>query len=321
MSQDAFQVLSDCPDCKVDAAVVEFLDPTVVEGVAVESWCRLCGRREALGQLQYRGRRFESADTALAALTRWSVAEGEPDLELFCEANLGGLSSAEICGKLMTGERIHTSFDVVAFLFPGMAGGMASAAPPPPLPAGAVPVSAAERAAFAGPPGSGSGDAEVFSQETLVDAIEEAHAGAQDTWLPADELEEHRDDAVAAARALAAVMLADGVIRPGEERFLSAFLAKAGLPPAEKDDLRAWRPQDVPRPADPEPLVQAMIDLAHIDRERDGTEWRVVREFARYWGFPMVELERRGRLAERSTAPAMKRLWRSLRGLVLTEKT
>jgi hypothetical protein len=34
-----------------------------------------------------------------------------------------------------------------------------------------------------------------------------------------------------------------------------------------------------------------MVRLAHIDAERDGSEWRVCRAFARYWGFPLGELE------------------------------
>ena len=327
MSSDAFQVLRDCPDCLVESAMVEFIDPAVAEGVAVEGWCRLCGRREALGELEHHGVRFVSEDQALGLLGRWARAEGEGTPATFCVANLGGLSPEAVARRLVAREPVRTSFDVVAFLFPGMGGGLASVAPPPEVAPearrGAEGTSGAE-AVFAGPPEARGErpdpDRALLRADTLLDALEEAHAHETDSWVPPDEVEAHAEDARAAVRALASVMLADGVIRPGERVFLDAFLHKAGLPPAEEAELRRWRPGEVPLPSDPQALVDAMIELAHVDRERDGSEWRVVREFARSWGLSLEEVERAGRRAESATAPAMKRLWRALRRLVITER-
>ena len=94
MSNDAFQVLRDCPDCRVEAAMVEFIDPSVAQGIAVEAWCRLCGRREALGELEHHGVRFVELGQAASFLERWALAEGEGTPAEFCGANLGGLTVA-----------------------------------------------------------------------------------------------------------------------------------------------------------------------------------------------------------------------------------
>lgn len=324
VSSDAFQVLRDCPDCLVESAMVEFIDPAVAEGVAVEAWCRLCGRREALGELEHHGVRFLDAAHALGFLERWARAEGEEEAQAFCVANIGGLDTAEVARRLVAREPVHTSFDVVAFLFPGMGGGLASAAPPPEVAPEQRREAEGSEAVFAGPPAARGQrpvqERALLRADTVLDAIEEAHTQETDSWVPPDEVEVHAEDARAAVRALASVMLADGLIRPGERVFLDAFLHKAGLPPAEEAELRRWRPGEVPRPSDPEALVEAMIELAHVDRERDGSEWRVVREFARAWGLPLAEVEARGRRAEAATAPAMKRLWRALRRLVITDR-
>jgi hypothetical protein len=64
-------------------------------------------------------------------------------------------------------------------------------------------------------------------------------------------------------------------------------------------------------------VIDAMIALAHIDTMQDGSEWRVVREFARAWALPLDELERRGQRARRETAPAMRRLFSALERLYI----
>ena len=121
--REAFQVLSDCPRCRVESAVVELVDPSIVEGIAVESHCRLCGYATSMGQITSEGVRFREEAQARAALFAWAEAEGEGDLEVFCVANLGGLCVEAACQRLLAGQRITTSFDVVAFLFPGLGGG------------------------------------------------------------------------------------------------------------------------------------------------------------------------------------------------------
>ena len=275
--------------------MVELCDPSRAQGVALESCCRLCGRLENLGSLVVAGRSLQDPAAARAALQVWAVAEGEPDLDAFCRANLGGEGATEVVGRLQRGEPVSTSFDVVAFLFPGMAGsfGMGAEEAPP-------------------EPGALVGGSPVVEPAPAPGVAVPRRAPTPATPEP--------EDPRIAVRALVAVMLADGVIRVGERRFLDRFTANAGLPPLGDADLRPWRPADVGWPSAPAPILEAMAELALIDRERDGTEWRVVREFARHWGQPLGPLEERGRRLEEATAPAMTRLWRALRRLVITER-
>jgi hypothetical protein len=68
-------------------------------------------------------------------------------------------------------------------------------------------------------------------------------------------------------------------------------------------------------PEDPKPIIEAMVELCHIDEERDGSEWRVVREYARAWGYPLSELESRGARAEARIQPLLLRIWKGVTGL------
>jgi hypothetical protein len=294
---EPFQLLEDCPDCRVEGAVVALFDPQIVEGVAVEATCRLCGRHAALGDVLHRGVRFGTVEEVVVALRDWSTAEGEPDLEAFCAANLGGVSAREVGAMVLRGEPVSTSFDVVAFLFPGMAAALAPSERRP------RPRGSGRAGTLDGLPGGWPG---VTNHDELPGGWPELPEPPDPEAIAQERLP---------ARALAAVMLADGEIRAGERRFLDAFLVRTGLSPATEDDLRAWRPGDLPRPAEPEPLLRAMVELAHIDKERDGSEWRVVRAFARSWGYPLAELEKLGAEALEDTAPPMKKLWTALSGL------
>ena len=283
MMAEAFQILSDCPCCRVESAVVELLDPSVAQGVAVEARCQLCGYLARLGTVVSPGERFQTAAAAEAALRRWAAAEGESDLEMFCVGALGGHSLAEVCDRLVRGEPIGTSFDVLAILFPGMAG--------------------------TGGGGGGEGAA-VFAPTASMDGFAPLEAPPRPVRWASPRLVQ---------RALAAVMLADGEVRPRERAFVDAYLSEAGLAALEEDDLQPWRPGDLGWPADPAPVVGVMVELAYADRQRDASEWRVVREFARHWGYPLAALEKQGQLAEARVATAGQRLWRALRGLLFVQ--
>ncbi|MEL6343503.1 MAG: hypothetical protein AAFV53_10240 [Myxococcota bacterium] len=276
---DAFQVLSDCPNCLVEGSVIEILDPSVAQGVALEARCQMCGYQSRLGAVENPGERFMNIASVRLALSRWSAAEGEPDVEAFCVNNFSGLSSAEIGAHLLAGERVQTNFDVVAFLFPGLSGSGASGA------SETAPVQRASSRAM-------------VERPVVV------------TPPPVPE------DPRVVVRALVAVMLADGSVRPGERVFVDQFIAEAGLAPLQEDELRPWRPGDLGWPRQPESIIQAMVALAYVDRQRDGSEWRVIREFARHWGFSLKALEAMGEAAEHKAASSMKRLWWALRGLL-----
>jgi len=285
MAGDLFQILSDCPDCRVASAVLELIDPGKAGGITLDAACRLCGRHVQMGEVVQAGASLRDPAAARAAIAAWAAVESEPDPEAFCRNNLGGLSLEEVVQRLGTGTPIDTSFDAVAYLFPGMAGAAGSSAP-------------------------SVEEADVYeTQPTLDDPVPDLRPTLSLGQGPA-----------IAARAMVAVMRADGETRPGEQRFIDAFLEAAGLAPLAAADFRHWRPVDLGIPDAPAPIIDAMIELAHIDGELDAAEWQVVREFARHWGLPVAPLEeRRARLAE-GNERGLARLWANLRSIFMTEQ-
>jgi hypothetical protein len=121
------------------------------------------------------------------------------------------------------------------------------------------------------------------------------------------------------ARALAAVMVADSRIRLEELRYLSRTLEAHGLHAVLDEDIRPWRPADLAEPDEPRVVIRAMVGLAYIDRHRDRTEWRVIREFARHWGVDSSEVEAMSMGYEERGAGQLALLWRGLRSLFVLE--
>ena len=117
------------------------------------------------------------------------------------------------------------------------------------------------------------------------------------------------------ARALASVMLADGLADASDRAFLDRTLAGWGHPPIEPTDLAVWRPHDLGWPHDPGAVVEAMCRLAYVDGQRDATEWRVVREFARGWGVSLEAVETLGGKLAKENERGMKKAWSSLKSL------
>ena len=217
---------------------------------------------------------------ALESLRLWAESEGSQDVNLFCESNLGGLSPEEVAQRLCTKQSIPSSFDVLAFLFPGMAGsGISVTIDHEPQPLG-DPLDTEERNAYAPP---------------------------------------DQTDIPVAARALAAVMLADGQVQDKERRVLDDLLQQFGEEPLTDPDLQQWLPVDLPIPKNPEALVRAMMEVAFADGELDETEWRVVREFARYWGCDRKKLEEEKEKREAPKQSAATRIWRAIQTLLFTE--
>jgi hypothetical protein len=264
---EPWQVLADCPHCRIEAAVLEWMDPAhppCARGVALWRRCRACGaaeRSDATGQLRETSAPTDLRDPgrAQAAIARWAAEEGEGDPSAFCAAHLGG-DLTEVVGRLARGEPVGSTFDVIAFLFPGA--GAAGAGPEP--------------------------------RPRVVDGAERA--------APAASPPEVRMDARTPGRFLVSVMVADGALRAGERTFVDAFLARHHLPPLDPTDLRVWRPLELgapPPPAQRDQLLEAAVHLMHLDRARDGSEWRVVKVFASAWGVPESQLrawdERYGR--------------------------
>lgn len=325
---DPWQVLAACPHCRVEAAVVQVMDPAHPAshlGRPSEARCRLCtwqtiaraepfhpklpptaGRcpncqaplseaartgqgicakcgytpriREASPPLD-----LKDPEVAREALTAWARAEGEGDTDQFCRANLG-LALDTVVLRLGRGEAIESNFDVIAWLFPDSGG--STLLTPADAPS-ARPVEVVDRA----PPPAANPDPE-----------------------PQREL-----DPRVPARVLISVMAADGELRPGERRFIDAYLAHEGLPALDPADLRIWRPHELdvpPTMAARRALIEACVHLVHLDRERDGTEWKVVRAFAGAWGVPDEDLNAWDAAYDAQYSTTMTRLWRRLSGFV-----
>ena len=121
------------------------------------------------------------------------------------------------------------------------------------------------------------------------------------------------------SRALCAVMLADGKIHEKERQLIAQILSDSGCPPPKESDIQSWLPVDLPIPNDPDSLVISMLDVAFCDAELDETEWRVIREFARYWGFDRKRLEQE--LQKRKGPPRsfFSRLWAAVKTLLFQE--
>lgn len=278
---EAFEVLSDCRVCRVEAAVVELCDPGAASGVALLARCRLCGFEERLGRVIQPGQRPNDAVEARAALIRWAEAEGETSLEIFCEGSFLGLAPDEVASRLVAGEVVGTSFDVLAWLFGG------------------------QGASGCTPPCAGGGGGEPRLAVELASPMAPAPVAPE----PPFQL----------ARAMASVIYADGREGAAERRYADRYLAEHGQPPFAPEDLRVWRPLELGRPADPAPIVEALARLCWADGVRDETEWRVVREYARAWDYPLVRLARLDRALERRFAPTGRRLWLWIRSLFVVE--
>jgi hypothetical protein len=268
VASSAYQVLADCPTCRIEAAVVELVETDGEIGTTLEARCRYCGYARTLGNPVAEGVVPRDTSAVRAALERWAREEGD-DVAAFVDANFCGLGSAQVEALLLAGERVPTSFDVLGYLFPG---------------------------------------AGVQALPTVSRVAEPDVARREETGrlLAASNI---------AARAMAALMLADGEIRAGERRFLDEFLRRAGHEPLAERDLRPWRPTDLDVPDEPEPIVEAMVHLVYADRQSDETEWRVVREFARHWGVPLRHLETMRQALDREHAGIARRLFLLLRSL------
>lgn len=120
------------------------------------------------------------------------------------------------------------------------------------------------------------------------------------------------------ACALTSVMMADGSIEHEERQLLNAQLQQFGVSPLDPADQRVWRPSELAYPSDPQRLIEAMVELAFVDKQLDGSEWQVIREYARHWRCDLEALEviRSERTVREG---ALSRLFSALRHLFFEE--
>lgn len=258
------QVLSDCPSCRVESGVLELVLPNQ----PATGSCRLCGFEREGSSIRSAGTRFRTAEEVEAALAAWASLEGEPT-QRFVEANFRAGSAAAVAAVVLAGERVETSFDVVAWLFRtrtmgAMALGGAVTHETSPAPEGR---------AISG----GGGASPPATPPTLTP--HEAPAAPRAREL----------DLLAVTRALTSTALADGRVAAAERAVLERACTRLGAPQPRDEDWRAWRPNEIGVPPDPAATVKAMIAVALADKVPDIGEARVIREFARSWRVPLPE--------------------------------
>jgi hypothetical protein len=286
--QSIHQVLSDCPACHVEAALVELYDPQQRVGVALEARCRLCGYEAEYGELRREGDRFTSVFEVMEALNRWSGEDGEEDVRQFTAANFQGLTPEQVAERVIAGLTVETGFDVIAWLFPN-AGAMATEAAP--RREEAVPRREDAQRWQMRPPERKPGA--VISP--TINRIR--HTPTMSADLPVSPVELHPD---AEGKALISVMMADGIAHPSERRWIEAYLRKSNQEMPPESEWRVWRPPETGFVKDPVAVVEAMRRVAMANGEIDGSEVRVIREYARAWQVPFSpkSLPRGGMLQE-----------------------
>ncbi len=261
----------------MEGATIELLDPVATRGARIGR-CRLCARETVDDTETQAGRAFASDAEVEAALADWARAEGD-DLHGFVAANFGGRSVAAVSASVRRGERVETSFDVVAWLFKDRVGGQAVAGVGP---------STADDA----PRATGLDPSPSPRPEEAVAALAPG-VGASEQYVVATN--ERRDDDIdpyATTIALVTVALADGMVPDRERVTVHAECKKLGAPEPVDSDWRLWRPGEVGTPPDPAATVAAMRRVGLVHRLPDPSAERVIREFARHWrvALPQVVL-------------------------------
>lgn len=284
------QILSDCPHCRVESALVELIDPSERVGIAIEGRCRLCGYATELGEVVRLSEPFVDEADVIEALARWAAEDGEPDVAVFVAANFNGRGPDAVARAVLAGERVDTGFDVIAWLFPGQQGGgrrreddLGGRIAPAPLPT--------ER----GTGGPGGPEAPLAGR---YGAAPRPPIPNTPPVVTPPRAPDPRD----ITRALVSVMVADGRILDVERRFLAHALERLGAPPPASEEERVWRPQELGPVADPSAVMRAMHGLAVCDDELDGSELRVLEEFARAWSLPPPRRSKSGPRAELARA-------------------
>lgn len=278
--RSAQPVLSACPSCKVEAALLELFDPEQRVGVALESQCRLCGYQAELGEVKQPGAQFGSVFEVMAALDRWAEEDREEDVRAFTIHNFQGMTPEQVADRILAGLPVETGFDVIAWLFPSSAMAMGAGErreprpPEPERPPGMRP--ALQKLSLQKPdPGE---PAPIRPQDLRIRHTRSADADAPPPPTAIDPL--------APARALVSVMMADGQPHPAERRAVEALLKAGEHPALPEAEWRVYRPQEAGNPKDAAAIVAGMRRVAMSDGVVDGSEVRVIREYARAWQIP-----------------------------------
>ncbi len=255
----------------MEGATIELFDAVATRGARIGR-CRLCARETVDDTETLAGRVFADEAEVEAALARWARAEGDPDVHGFVAANFGGRTVTAVAQCVRRGERVETSFDVVAWLFKDRVGGQS-------VVGGGSPPGNAH-----GPAGAVEGvrhlDVPLARAEPAGRRLATVGAATVPDLAPspADDADPH-----ATTIALVTVAMADGTVPDRERATVLLECKKLGAPEPLEGEWRLWRPGEVGTPVDPVATVAAMRRVGLVNRLPDPSAERVIREFARHW--------------------------------------
>ena len=116
------QIRKKCEHCLIESSRIEVHDSAGTEGVAMYSECSFC-RCQYENGVRIRGPiQLDTTEQVQAAFAVWMRAEGYSNPIEFCRAHFQVSSPAEFTEKVLAREDIDTNFDVLGYLFSGMAG-------------------------------------------------------------------------------------------------------------------------------------------------------------------------------------------------------
>lgn len=290
----AFEVRVDCPTCLVEGARTETWDAesrsfsfNLPESVR----CRLCGHTaevehdsntaQAFLVDRVVGRSFGTLADLEVALGSWAAEEGLSSSVDLLDAYFVLRTPTEIFDALSRRERIETTFDVADYLFSsGVAGGGGGAA-----------VAMISK----------DDEHPVLSRSSMPMSIRPV-AGPREELL-----------------AIASVAAADGEASPDDLVVLQRAAEKRGVMPLSPDEIRVWRPNEIPPPStlvDRERVLEEMFQTGWSDGQMDESELRVIRDFARAWGIDPERLREWTELYSLGDSNAVERWFRRI-GLFL----
>ncbi len=257
------------PSCEARRSFVEERCPQcdcpITDAARDAVRCDTCGLR-AFSSVTTKPRTLAREADVHASLEEWADSESM-SVEEFLETSFGEESVASIHARLVAGEVVGTSFDILGFLFSHLGGGQSGG-------------------------GGGSPDVAVNLEEPEPDSAREPPT--QKVSLPDSPVLQRRSKILP----LVSVMAADGRLLPEERRIVDQFLMDEGLGPLEEHEIRVHRPQEVGSVGtadEHDRLLSLMFELAYIDKEGDSSELNVIRAFAHRWGVHaerLAELER-----------------------------
>lgn len=291
----AFEVRVDCPSCLVEGARIETWDAdsrSFAFDLPESIRCRMCGHEagiehdeagaRALLVDRVAARSFVALADLEAALGTWAVEEGLTSHGDLLDAFFVLRTSADIFSAVQRRERVETTFDVADYLFSSGAGGG----------------------------GGGGGTVAMISKD-------EDHPVLSRPSMPMSirPMASPREELLA----IAAVAAADGEASADDLVALQRAADKRGVMPLSPDEIRVWRPNEIPPPStlvDRERVLEEMFQTGWSDGQMDESELRVIRDFARAWGIDPERLREWTELYSLGDSNAVERWFRRI-GLFL----